>query len=107
VSLEQGQAVVIRGADDPLIPIAVDPYRMEAFHRGFLVAEDEKLSTLLTRLNAYYRVPILLGDQSLGDLTVTGTLKYTDRAAVLEAFEQMLPVRVEAAAESTLLQPKK
>lgn len=71
---------------------AADPMA-EAWSRGLLVAERQRLADLLAELGRY-RSGVLRCDPAVADLPVSGVFPLHDTDAILQSLVQALPIRV-------------
>ncbi|MEQ1740436.1 MAG: FecR family protein [Methyloglobulus sp.] len=64
-----------------------------AWQRGKLIFKNQELSDVIAELNRYYKGHILLTDNKLASLRVTGVFPLNDPQAVLSMIEQTLPLK--------------
>ncbi|NOU23825.1 MAG: FecR family protein [Methyloglobulus sp.] len=64
-----------------------------AWQRGKLIFKNQELSAVIAELNRYYKGHILLTDNKLATLRVTGVFPLNDPQAVLSMIEQTLPLK--------------
>jgi transmembrane sensor len=64
-----------------------------AWRRGKLIFEDQTLTRVVSDLNRYRRGSIVLLDESLGKLRISGIFDIRNPDGVLDAIEQTLPVQ--------------
>ncbi len=63
---------------------------------GKIVFEEEKLADIVKRLERWYNVEIRFGDETIKDLTFSGTiLRNKPFEQIITAFELLLPVQIE------------
>ncbi len=65
-----------------------------AWQKGRLVFEDNPLSEVLKDLNRYSRKKILLGDDNMQDIRITGVFKTGDHGKAVTALKAYFPMRV-------------
>lgn len=91
--LSAGQHV--RVTDSGLGEVAnVDAKRKLAWRRGRLIFDNQPLGEVLADLERYRRGRIVVLDDKVGALPVTGSFAITDTDATLETIERTLPVRL-------------
>ena len=64
-----------------------------AWQRGKLIFKNQELSAVIAELNRYYHGHIMLTDNKLATLRVTGVFPLDDPKAVLSMIEQTLPLK--------------
>jgi transmembrane sensor len=93
VRLSPGQqlmAVAMQGTEAQVSEVSVD--KTTAWEAGELVADDERLGTIVERINRYSARPILIEDQSVRDLKISGIFKFDDSMTFTNAVSEYLPV---------------
>lgn len=74
VAVSAGEQTMVAGAGVETATESRDPAAATAWQRGQLAFEREPLRYVLEDVNRYAAKPIVLGDESLGDLQITGTV---------------------------------
>ncbi len=72
-----------------------NPDAVTSWLRGKAIYENQPLSAVIADLNRYYTAQFLLGDDSLGNIPVTGGFDLKDQAITIEALEIALSLRAE------------
>lgn len=75
--------------------VEIAPTSTAAWRTGRLVYRDAPLSEVITDANRYSRTPIVLADESLGDLRVLGAFRSDQIEDMLVALELSHPVRID------------
>ncbi|MCX4188160.1 FecR family protein [Methylophaga sp. OBS4] len=71
----------------------VDHHQITAWQRGKLIFNDQPLADVIDTLNRYRQGRIIILDQSLRTLRVSGMFDIQDPEAVLLALQDVLPIR--------------
>lgn len=90
--LREGQQA--RLTRNGLGPLAALPAGVDAWTRGMLVVDDQRLADMLAELGRY-RVGHLGVDPQVADLRITGSFPLNDTDLALKALLPTLPVRIE------------
>lgn len=90
--LERGRACLF-DAGKVLSTRALD-YAADAWSRGLLIANDQRLADFLADLDRY-RTGLLRCDPQVADLRLSGTFELDDPEQIFRALASTLPVRVE------------
>lgn len=89
-----GQQATVLGDGQVETRSDVDLSYSAAWRRGTLVFSNQPLSQVVDDLNRYSQVLIVIADDRLLDIQVSGIFKGHDIDAVLEAIESSLPTRL-------------
>lgn len=73
--------------------VQVDPVRSLAWEGGELVFEDEPLSTAVERINRYASTPLVLGDDAVARVRISGVFRAGDTEAFIHGLTAAFPVR--------------
>jgi transmembrane sensor len=92
VKLTAWQRVALRG-EALGSPVAVDPEQMFAWLRGLIILDRAPLSQVVEELDKMAPGRVLIADPELKRLTLSGTFRTDDPAAVLEALRSGLGLR--------------
>ena len=95
VTLIAGQETVFTPDSNKKDVRTFNPDAVTSWLRGKAVYENQPLSAVIADLNRYYTAELVLGDDSLGDIPVTGGFDLKDQAITLEALEIALSLRAE------------
>ena len=94
----------VRLSDAGLGPVMdVDAGRALAWRRNRLVFDNRPLGEVLRELERYRRGRIMILDDAVEDLPVTGSFSVTDTDATLETIERTLPIRLYRLGDRLLL----
>ena len=95
VTLIAGQETVISSASTSKDVRTFNPDAVTSWLRGKAVYENQPLSAVISDLNRYYTTQFVLGDESLGDIPVSGGFDLKDQTITMEALEIALSLRAE------------
>lgn len=76
--------------------VPVDPVRTLAWEAGELVFEDEPLSTAIERFNRYASTPLVLEDDAVARIRISGVFRAGDTDAFIQGLTAVFPVRARA-----------
>lgn len=82
---------------------AVTLEQATAWQQGRLIFEDHSLAEVLDDLNRYSHSKILLGDDSLGEIRITGVFKTGDSARIVETLRAYFSLRVSGDKQGNLV----
>jgi len=106
VRLGAGEQVAARDPDSGLAIRTVSPQAIAAWQKGRLEFSDEPLRQVIATVNRYSPREIVLTDQSLGSLRITGTVAEDRINEWTRALPAIFPVRiVEVSHETVLISP--
>jgi len=71
------------------------PNAVTAWRRGFSYHENKPLSAVVADLNRYFSTEIVIGDETLNDIPVTGGFDVTDQSVAIEALSIALSLKAE------------
>lgn len=91
-ALEQGRACLFDAGR--ILSTRVLDYAADAWSRGLLIANDQRLADFLADLGRY-RPGLLRCDPQVADLRLSGTFELDDPEQIFRALASALPVRVE------------
>ncbi|MFR0693214.1 FecR domain-containing protein [Enterobacterales bacterium AE_CKDN230030158-1A_HGKHYDSX7] len=91
-TLDQGQACLFDAGE--VISTRTLDYSADAWSRGLLIANDQRLADFLADLGRY-RHGLLRCDPEVADLRLSGTFALDDPEQIFRALASTLPVRVE------------
>lgn len=95
VTLIAGQETTVSPQSTGKDVRSFNPDAVTSWLRGTAVYENQPLSAVISDLNRYYTTQFVLGDESLGDIPVTGGFDLRDQAITMEALEIALSLRAE------------
>lgn len=72
----------------------IDSKQQTAWQRGKLIVKNQPLATVIADLNRYYQGKIMMTNDQLPKLRVTGVFPLDNPVAVLSMLEQSLPLKV-------------
>lgn len=102
--LNVGEAIHYEGAMySDVVP--ADIARIRAWQNHRIELQARRLADVLTDFNRYTSEPIVLGDSSLQELRVTGTLSTREPSALIGALKQAFDLRVIRSANTVILLP--
>lgn len=91
--LEAGQQLVYSdGGMSEAAPVNID--LATAWQHGRLIFEDHKLSEVVADINRYSKRKILIGDESLETIRITGVFKLGDKGRVIDTLKSYLSMNV-------------
>lgn len=106
VRLGAGEQVAARDPESGLAIKSVSPQAIAAWQKGRLEFADEPLRQVIATVNRYSPREIVLTDQSLGSLRITGTVAEDRINEWTRALPAIFPVRVvEVSNETVLVSP--
>lgn len=80
-----------------------NPDAVTAWRRGLAYHENEPLSAVVADLNRYFSTEIVIGDEALNDVPITGGFDVTDQSVAIEALSIALSLRMERKGESLII----
>lgn len=93
--LGPGQQLIARdGRPDQITPVEVE--RQIRWRDGFVQFDDDPLSEAVEEMNRYSESKLIIGDQSIADLRVSGAFQAGDMDGFAETLSALYPVRVVA-----------
>lgn len=103
VTLGAGQA--LSGDGDAVFGdvYAIDTQTAAAWRRGMAFYENEPLTSMISDLNRYYRLPLVIGDESLAGIPVTGGFDVTNQDATVQALAVALSLEADRQASAIVL----
>jgi transmembrane sensor len=94
IMLDAGQQLVISlGASPSVTRVNVD--HTTAWESGQLIFEDERLSTVVARVSRYGARPILVDDEQISSLRISGVFHEGDVDGFVSTLVSYLPVRAQ------------
>lgn len=101
---------VTYGNDGRISPARqIDREVAEGWIRGRLVFNEDRLADLLEEINGYSRDRLMLGEQKLGDIRISGVFAANDQTALIETLHRIWGLRAMQTGEHeiTLYPPEK
>lgn len=103
VDLRSGEQARIGPSGTVAMRSRIDTRKALAWTRQEIVFENEPLSAVVAEFNRYSKVQVLIGEESIGELPVSGTFGIRDEAT-FRAFLDSLPgVRAETTADGVIV----
>ncbi|MDT9600663.1 FecR family protein [Sphingosinicella rhizophila] len=68
--------------------------QVTSWRDGLVIFEDESLAEAVAEMNRYVRQPIVLGDEKVGAVRISGAFRTGESQAFVEALQMSFPVRV-------------
>ncbi|MGE0668834.1 MAG: FecR domain-containing protein [Sphingomonadales bacterium] len=87
----------VREADRP------DMIKMMAWRRGRAGFADETLADAIRQINRYSRRPLVIGDEAVAAMRVSGVYSTTDSEAFAQSIAELLPVTVQVSPSRIVL----
>ena len=94
IALDAGQQLVISSRASPSVT-RVNVDHATAWESGQLIFEDEPLSTVIARVSRYGERPILIDDERISSLRISGVFHEGDVDGFLSTLVSYLPVRAQ------------
>jgi transmembrane sensor len=94
IALDAGQQLVISSSASPSVT-RVNVDHATAWESGRLVFEDERLSTVVARVSRYGERPILIDDEQIASLRISGVFHEGDVDGFVSTLVSYLPVRAQ------------
>lgn len=82
---------------------AIDTQAVAAWRRGMAYYDNEPLTSMISDLNRYYRVPLVIGDETLAGIPVTGGFDVTNQDATVQALAVALSLEADRQASAIVL----
>jgi transmembrane sensor len=101
IALEAGEQLVISSSALPSVT-RVNVEHATAWESGQLVFEDERLSTVVARVSRYGARPIVVDDEQISNLRISGVFHEGDVAGFLSTLVSYLPVRAQKAKDGSV-----
>jgi transmembrane sensor len=101
IALEAGEQLVISSSALPSVT-RVNVDHATAWESGRLIFEDERLSTVVARVSRYGARPILLDDEQISSLRISGVFHEGDVEGFVSTLVSYLPVRAEQAKDGSV-----
>lgn len=93
--LIEGQTIVLNDATSRLSSIqAVNLSQSEAWQQGKLVFQNKTLGYVVEELNRYYEGKIIISDERIRDLVISGVLDTQDPIQSLEELTTSIPIKL-------------
>jgi len=103
VTLIAGQEVSVDETGAHEAVRSFNPDAVTSWRRGEAYYENEPLSAVIADLNRYYTIELILGNDDIGDIPVTGRFDLKDQAVTVEALSVALSLHAEKTALGTLV----
>lgn len=81
--------------------------RLQSWRFGLFRFDNESMETVVAELNRYQPKHIILLDDEVKSLRISGVYSLTDQDNLFKALEQVLPIRVTTHSQQILIQAKK
>jgi transmembrane sensor len=95
ITLEAGQQVTLLESDERLTAIKeINSEQEIAWQSGRYVFIDRPLNEVIEELNRYYQGKIIIRDETLGTLKVSGVLNLDDPIESLRGLTDTLPIKM-------------
>ncbi len=92
--MSPGEQLSVDSRGDAVLRRQVALSHTVAWTRGQLIFEDEPLSSAIARINRYSQTQVVLSDQSISDIRISGIFNTGDTTAFVEALSQYFPVDI-------------
>lgn len=92
--LSPGEQLSVDGQGEAVLRRQVPLTQTVAWTRGQLIFEDEPLSSAITRINRYSQTQVVISDQSISEIRISGIFNTGDTAAFVEALSQYFAVDI-------------
>ena len=90
----QPKEVLVASSDQIQVSRDADIEKRESWRDGLIIFEDESLGDAVAEVNRYVNRPIVVQDERLRQIRVSGAFKTGETAAFVEALQLSFPVRV-------------
>lgn len=101
IALDAGQQLVISSRASPSVT-RVNVEHAIAWESGQLVFEDEPLSTVIARVSRYGARPILIDDEGISSLRISGVFHEGDVDGFVSTLVSYLPVRAQRGSDGSV-----
>jgi transmembrane sensor len=94
----------------PNAPLQVHPAQIDqavAWMSGKIVVDNERLSSVVERVNRYTQTPIQIGDQSVGNLRISGVFNTGDVDGFVDTVSHYLPIEAVTRDDGSILLRKR
>ncbi len=81
----------------------IDPATVAAWQQGRLLFNDAPLSQVVADLNRYFKRPVVVQDDNVGNLRFSGILKIDDQVSMLRRLEAFVPIAVQEGEDQVVL----
>ena len=85
---------------------AVDPAAVAGWQQGRLLFNDAPLSQVAADLSRYFTRPVMVEDESVGNLRFSGILKIDDELAMVRRLAAFVPISVQESEDKVVLKRK-
>jgi len=90
----QPKEVLVASSDQIQVSRDADIEKRESWRDGLIIFEDESLGDAVAEVNRYVSRPVVVQDERLRQIRVSGAFKTGETAAFVEALRLSFPVRV-------------
>lgn len=102
IELKAGELLVVSaGGCASIVPANVE--RATAWENGQLILENETLRSVVERVNRYSREPVVIADERVADLRISGVFRTDDVAGLVETLTLYLPIDADESDDSIRL----
>lgn len=102
-SRSPGDAVILRPGEqlvasaealsEPVVTPDVNIEKATAWRRGMIMLDDDPLTAAVARMNRYSKIRLVVADEELDQLKISGVFSAGDTDAFIEALEAYFPIR--------------
>ncbi len=85
--LQAGEQAFFADKEGTIDKRKVNPYLFTAWKDNLLIFNNERFEDAITRLERWYNVDFVFGDESIKDIRITGTFQYESISEVLQLIE--------------------
>jgi transmembrane sensor len=100
ITLDAGEQVVFSPKAPPSI-VRVNLGQATAWENGEVVFENDRLSTVVARINRYARQGVVISDEETAELRISGVFHTGDVDGFVSTIVDYLPVRADKSADGT------
>lgn len=101
--LAAGSGATISPEEGLSIQTDVDVAAATAWRQGRLIVRDMSLSEVVAEINRYREQPIRIAEAKLGQQRVTASFLLDEQSAVLQALQQILPLRARTQDDGSII----
>ncbi|MCX5465220.1 FecR family protein [Alcaligenes parafaecalis] len=101
--LAAGSGATISPEEGLSIQTDVDVAAATAWRQGRLIVRDVSLSEVVAEINRYREQPIRIAEAKLGQQRVTASFLLDEQSAVLQALQQILPLRARTQDDGSII----
>ena len=102
IVLDPGEQLVMASGAPPRVK-RVDVRRVTAWERGEIVFKNERLASVVQRINRYLPEPIVVGDARAASLRISGVFREDDVDGFVSTVVNYLPLRAQQTSDGSVV----